>query len=574
MKRNLLFINVLLFFTCAFVAFLVYAANNYIDDLPLLYILDILLDNGKIFVYQALIILVLAIPLGRLPKKPNSKVDCVMIECLLFIISTAAVVILKNSDETFINYYYNFIGWGVATYLGFLGVVCLLKYMTTLLFKRDLSVEHNPTIVSRLSLLATLILVVGGFLGVGLRSLYLEKIGVYPVFSDYYYQASMTQYIVLISYGVVVVALHAIASIKTKTAKAPLVVFLLAFATAIVCQLLLVHLDVLPNYKNQMYEMVFAVFIGGYGLLLFVSALCYILRPFTKYIFNFKNSIEEKREYATVEDFVLLTEALVESNKRKTVVKEVARDTLKDESREEVAEVKPKKKEEVSDEIVDTPHYETELVTTITKGFKAKLINAPDEIKNLYDDLLNIVNQYKKCRARHAFAKDTIVHGRNKIAVIKMSPSSKRMYIFFNLNKDEYLAKTKYHLKDFSEKRSYEATPLRLSVKSERSMKYAKELLEAALLLNDAEAYKLEKEHVDYLAELEPQTEEQMIENGLIKKKVVEETYLVEPIYEEEKESVEENAEDTDTLDTQDSKSLVEEEFNLLDEDDEEEDEE
>ena len=204
-----------------------------------------------------------------------------------------------------------------------------------------------------------------------------------------------------------------------------------------------------------------------------------------------------------------------------------------------------------TDKIVEEPHYETELVTTITRGFKSKLIRANDDLKNLYNDLLNQVNHYKRGNVRHSFSKDTLVLGRTKIAVIKISSSSKALFIYFNLDKDKYLSQSKYHLKDYSEKKSYQNTPLRLRVRSERSMKYAKELLELAYLENNAEEYKKEREAIDYLKELAPQTDEQMIENGLIKKKVVEETYLVEPVYEEEV-IKEENEETSDSDDEDD----------------------
>lgn len=187
-----------------------------------------------------------------------------------------------------------------------------------------------------------------------------------------------------------------------------------------------------------------------------------------------------------------------------------------------------------TENLTDKSHYETVLKTTITRGFKAKLIVADDSLKHTYSEILNVPFKYKRGNVRHAFAKDTIVLGRTKVAVLKMSPSSKAMYLYLNLPAS-YLDITKYHLKDFSGKtKSLASTPYRLRIKSDRSKKYAVELLEAAYTELEAVPFKLERPVVDFAEDLGPQTEEQMIENGLIKKKVVEETYLVEPVYAEE----------------------------------------
>jgi len=160
----------------------------------------------------------------------------------------------------------------------------------------------------------------------------------------------------------------------------------------------------------------------------------------------------------------------------------------------------------------------------------AKLIDADDSIKSFYSNLLNLINNYKKAKVRHAFAKETVRVGREKIAYIKMSPSGKRMYLFYALDKS-YL-EGKYHLKDMSEKKSYKEVPLRLSVRSERSMKYALELME--ILLNQkAVRYVKEKEYVNYTESLKPMTDDELITAGYMKKRVVENTYLIEPVFEE-----------------------------------------
>lgn len=572
MKRNLLFINVLLLFACSFIGLVFYSNNNSIDGMLIVTNHEVFRPALGIMLIQTFVLLALSIALGRLPRKSDSRIDCVMIEFLLYAVSIAVVIILKDNDSAFMQLYKQFILWGLVGYLGFLGLTITLKFIVTLLFKKDISRKNNPKLVSQLSQMSTIILVLGGLLGLFIRAYYLSianDSNSVSVWTDYFYKASNSEYIILACYSVLVLACHELVSVKTKKLVGPVIVWFFACLIAIACQLVLVTFaDKIPGIGNdyKQDEMICAVCAGGYGLLLLVLAACYALRPFAQYVFNLGNKAENE-DYATREDFVVLSEALAMSNLKKVVVDNKAEE-VKEEPQEEVVEetkeeqvieepqaevVEEPKEEKIieSSEPIDSPHYETELVTTISRGFKSKLINAPDDLKQLYNDLLNQVNQYKRGNVRHAFSKDSIVLGRTKIAVIKISPSSKALYIFFNLNKEEYLNQTKYHLKDYSEKKSYEATPLRLRVKSERSQRYAKELLDAAFLLNDAEPYKKEREAVDYLSELKPQTEEEMIENGLIKKKVVEETFLVEPVYEdvEVKDEAEELDEEDDSLD-------------------------
>jgi hypothetical protein len=309
------------------------------------------------------------------------------------------------------------------------------------------------------------------------------------------------------------------------------------------------------------------------------------LRPFARFIVKGDLNVD----YASKEDFVLLTEALVKSNHRKEEVKvepkdEEVQEELSEKAKEELIKAEQEKalrekyminledenkilrarledmekrinaletkrldqtqaKDATSDEstLANAPHYETETVSIIRKGFKSRLIaDAPDELKDLYNKIANMCSKYKKTKIRESFSKEVIHVGRQNVAILKMSPSGKAMYLFLALDKS-YLD-GKYHLKDYSEKKSYQATPLRLRVKSARSIQYALELLEV-VLNNNAEKYKLDREDIDVSDQLKPQTEAEMIRNGLIKKHIVENTYLVEPVYEEKAEEVDEDDE-------------------------------
>lgn len=184
-------------------------------------------------------------------------------------------------------------------------------------------------------------------------------------------------------------------------------------------------------------------------------------------------------------------------------------------------EVKPLAVEEENDESHEQAmEREFEYVLKTFRSSKAKLINSTDELKKAYNDILNVAHKYKKGRVRSSFTRDMICIGRTRAAILKVSSSGKNMRLYLNLD-DSYLDIKKYHLKSYANKKTYARTPLRIRVKSERSIKYALELLDQVFINANALLERHPKEYVNYSAYLVPMSEEEMLERGLIKKKMV-----------------------------------------------------
>ena len=82
---------------------------------------------------------------------------------------------------------------------------------------------------------------------------------------------------------------------------------------------------------------------------------------------------------------------------------------------------------------------------------------------------------FKRVRSSISWNLDTFFIGRK--AVAKIGFRGKTLVMFCALDPDEY-ANTKYYPKDVSGVKKYEATPMMIKVKSERGVKFAKELID------------------------------------------------------------------------------------------------
>ena len=107
------------------------------------------------------------------------------------------------------------------------------------------------------------------------------------------------------------------------------------------------------------------------------------------------------------------------------------------------------------------------------KPFAMKMLEAEPTTLERYQELKNILLIYKKVKSRISNSCDTFNFGRTKLA--KITIAGKTLKLYLNLNLDE--AESRFRCKDASDKKSYEEVPVLLKIRSDRSMKYAKELL-------------------------------------------------------------------------------------------------
>ena len=138
------------------------------------------------------------------------------------------------------------------------------------------------------------------------------------------------------------------------------------------------------------------------------------------------------------------------------------------------------------------------------RTFAEKILEADDDNKAIYNMLKNELMSYKKVNNRLTKTIDIFKFKSTYLA--KISIAGKTVKLHLALDPKDY-AETKYHQKDLGEKKTYEFVPLALKVKSDRSKKYAVELI--AEVMNKAELVKNDKyQPVEYVAVIQAAPEE------------------------------------------------------------------
>lgn len=145
----------------------------------------------------------------------------------------------------------------------------------------------------------------------------------------------------------------------------------------------------------------------------------------------------------------------------------------------------------------------------ISKSFIGKMHQTDKTIQGYYGELKNYMLSFKRVRSSVSWNLDSFFIGRK--AVAKIGFRGKTLVMFCALDPDEY-ANTKYYPKDVSGVKKYEATPMMIKVKSERGVKFAKELIDVMF------------KGLTPIADFKPQkynfarrTDKQLLENELAK---------------------------------------------------------
>lgn len=211
--------------------------------------------------------------------------------------------------------------------------------------------------------------------------------------------------------------------------------------------------------------------------------------------------------------------------------KEAAKEEVKEEPApavvEEVVVVEEEKEEEIVPDqvtVVDEATGVTYLVR-YNKSYTAKLALAKDEVQEWYNEVKNYLLAYG-ANSRVSWNYDAFNIGRK--AVAKLNITGKTLSIYIALNPAEYV-ESKYHAKDVSGSKKYEQTPTAMKIKSDRGVKFAKELID--ILMAEMGQELKEKEAEDFK---EPKrTLEELLAEGLVKET---KTAMAIPAAEEAKE--------------------------------------
>lgn len=110
------------------------------------------------------------------------------------------------------------------------------------------------------------------------------------------------------------------------------------------------------------------------------------------------------------------------------------------------------------------------------RSFRARLIQADDSTKAMYNTFRNEVLSYIGVKERVSWNYDSFNVGRKQF--VKINANAKSLIVYFALAPSEI--EEKYNFRDVSEKKRYAAVPVRFKITGSRSLQYAIELLEKA----------------------------------------------------------------------------------------------
>ena len=119
---------------------------------------------------------------------------------------------------------------------------------------------------------------------------------------------------------------------------------------------------------------------------------------------------------------------------------------------------------------------EKEIEVSYRKSFTARLLLSEDPVKDYYTRIHNYILSYTG-KNRVSWFYDSYNSGRTQL--VKLAIRGKTLCAYFALDFAEY-ENTKYHVQEAATKR-YEKVPVMIRVRSERGVKYAKELVDAVM---------------------------------------------------------------------------------------------
>lgn len=234
-----------------------------------------------------------------------------------------------------------------------------------------------------------------------------------------------------------------------------------------------------------------------------------------------EEAVEEPTEEAVEESTEEPTEEPTED-----AVEEPVEDTVEEEPEDEIDESEDEidvetDEDEVAPVVDVTPFIDVDTAVSVDdvevevteRSFMARLSQSNDVLKANYDELKNYALSYKGVRSRVSWAYDSINKGRKKVCKIVIR--GKSLNVFFALN--PYALPEKYHCKSVGDVSKYASTPTKLKVRSGRSLKYAKELID--LVMTEYQVKQGAVASEKYAPET--MTDEELKAQGLIRIKLV-----------------------------------------------------
>jgi len=152
-----------------------------------------------------------------------------------------------------------------------------------------------------------------------------------------------------------------------------------------------------------------------------------------------------------------------------------------------------------------------QMYVTYRKSIFAKVTLAHEITKQYYVELANFISKYPvKRRDSWEFTS----YSKSKTTIVKLGVKGKTLFLYLGLPYEEF-QKEIFYLKQTTAK-AHEKTPTVLCVKSERSLKYAKELIEEVMKRNGLEKDE-SLEDVESIDTYKEKGIDELIKEGLIK---------------------------------------------------------
>ncbi len=113
------------------------------------------------------------------------------------------------------------------------------------------------------------------------------------------------------------------------------------------------------------------------------------------------------------------------------------------------------------------------------KSFRARMIQACDEAKSYYSEIKNYLLSFEGVTASDSWNYEAYAAGR-KVQIAKINISGKTIVLFLALD-PATLEGSKYKYDDVGARKRFEKTPVKIKVRSPRSFKWAKELIDMTM---------------------------------------------------------------------------------------------
>ena len=217
----------------------------------------------------------------------------------------------------------------------------------------------------------------------------------------------------------------------------------------------------------------------------------------------FVRSAPEKASAETVAEEQVITEEPIRESEKVEEIEE-------SEEVEEAEEIPPEELAEEEAESVEEIVING-LVVRYNRSFKARIIQASDEMKSRYSELKNYILSYKGVKNRISWKRESFRIGRNTFACFVMR--GKTLCLCLATDPARF-ADTKYKVIDLSVRSPKNKMPSMYRILNDRRVKYAKEIIDmlmAELGLLRAESYIEDDFALPY------QSTQELIDLGLIK---------------------------------------------------------